>query len=129
MTTGIASPNPQTLIVKAKLDLRPTPTEKLTASATTVEQLWQQVNNLLDLNRYSEAIAVLDSIIELNPDSFIAWHWRGNSFASLGRYEDAITSYDQAIKIKPHYFLAWFERKLLLLFVLMSGEPVSRHMS
>lgn len=121
MTTGIASPNPQPLIVKAKLDLRHTPTENLTAPATAVDQLSQQVNNLLDLKMSSEAIAVLDSIIELHPDSFIAWHWRGNSYATLGRYEEAIASYNQAITIKPNYFLAWFERQVLLLFLLISG--------
>ncbi len=120
MTTGIASPNPQTLIVKAKFNRRTTPTENLTAPAKTLEELWQQVNDFLDLNKYTEAIAVLDSIIKLKPDSFVAWHWRGNSFASLGRYEAAIASYDEAIKIKPNYFLAWFEKRVLLLFLLIS---------
>jgi tetratricopeptide (TPR) repeat protein len=120
MTTGIASPNPQTLIVKAKFNRRTTPTENLTAPAKTLEELWQQVNDFLDLNKYTEAIAVLDSIIKLKPDSFIAWHWRGNSFANLGRYQEAIASYDEAIKIKPNYFLAWFEKRVLLLFLLIS---------
>jgi tetratricopeptide (TPR) repeat protein len=120
MTTGIASPNPQTLIVKAKFNRRTTPTENLTAPAKTLEELWQQVNDFLDLNKYTEAIAVLDSIIKLKPDSFVAWHWRGNSFANLGRYQDAIASYDEAIKIKPNYFLAWFEKRVLLLFLLIS---------
>ncbi len=120
MTTGIASPNPQTLIVKAKFNRRTTPTENLTAPAKTLEELWQQVNDFLDLNKYTEAIAVLDSIIKLKADSFVAWHWRGNSFANLGRYQDAIASYDEAIKIKPNYFLAWFEKRVLLLFLLFS---------
>jgi tetratricopeptide (TPR) repeat protein len=120
MTTGIASPNPQTLIVKAKFNRRTTPTKNLTAPAKTLEELWQQVNDFLDLNKYTEAIAVLDSIIKLKPDSFVAWHWRGNSFANLGRYQDAIASYDEAIKIKPNYFLAWFEKRVLLLFLLIS---------
>jgi tetratricopeptide (TPR) repeat protein len=120
MTTGIASPNPQTLIVKAKFNRRTTPTENLTAPAKTLEELWQQANDFLDLNKYTEAIAVLDSIIKLKPDSFVAWHWRGNSFANLGRYQDAIASYDEAIKIKPNYFLAWFEKRVLLLFLLIS---------
>jgi tetratricopeptide (TPR) repeat protein len=120
MTTGIASPNPQTLIVKAKFNRRTTPTENLTAPAKTLEELWQQVNDFLDLNKYTEAIAVLDSIIKLKPDSFVAWHWLGNSFANLGRYQEAIASYDEAIKIKPNYFLAWFEKRVLLLFLLIS---------
>ena len=120
MTTGIASPNPQTLIFKAKFDRRTTLTEKLSAPATDVNHLWQQANDLLDLNKYTEAIAVLDSIIELKPDSFVAWHWRGNSFANLGHYEDAIASYNKAIKIKPNYLIAWFEKRVLLVFLLIS---------
>ena len=120
MTTGIASPNHQTIIVKAKFNRRTTSTENLTAPAKTLEELWQQANDFLDLNKYTEAIAVLESIIKLKPDSFVAWHWRGNSFANLGRYQDAIASYDEAIKIKPNYFLAWFEKRVLLLFLLIS---------
>jgi tetratricopeptide (TPR) repeat protein len=38
----------------------------------------------------------------------------------LGRYQEAIASYDEAIKIKPNYFLAWFEKRVLLLFLLIS---------
>lgn len=120
MTTSLASPNPQALIVKAKFNRRTTLTEKLSAPATAVDQLWQQANDFLDLNKYTEAIAVLDSIIKLKPDSCVAWHWRGNSFASLGHYEDAIASYNKAIKIKPNYLLAWFEKRVLLVFLLIS---------
>jgi tetratricopeptide (TPR) repeat protein len=121
MSTGLSSSYAQTLVAKADFDHRTTPTEKLTPQPRTVEQLLQRVGELLELGKYSEAIAFLDLILELQPDSFLAWYWRGNSFASLGQYETAIASYDQALKIKPNYFLAWFERRVLLIFLLISG--------
>jgi tetratricopeptide (TPR) repeat protein len=88
-----------------------------------MEQLLQQAGELLELSKYTEAIAFLNYIIELKPDSSLAWYWRGNSFASLGHYEEAIASYDAAIQIKPNYFFAWFERTVLLLFLLISRSP------
>ena len=57
MTTGIASSNPQTLVAKANFDHCTTPTEKLTVQARTTDNLLQQIINLLDLSKYSEAIA------------------------------------------------------------------------
>lgn len=120
MTTGLASSSDQTLVTKANFDGRTTPLEKFTASGRTIDQLLQQASELLDLNKYSEAIAVLDLILELQPNSFLAWHWRGNSLATLGQYKNAIASYDKALKIKPNYLLALLERQVLLLFLLIS---------
>jgi tetratricopeptide (TPR) repeat protein len=83
-TTRIASSNAQTLVTQANLDHRTTRTEKLTDQARTIDKLLQQAGELLELSKYTEAIAVLNYIIELKPDSSLAWYWRGNSFASLG---------------------------------------------
>jgi Uncharacterized protein conserved in bacteria len=91
--------------------------------------LLQQAGELLELSKYTEAIALLDYIIELKPDSSLAWYWRGNSFASLGHYEDAIAFYDAALKIKPSYLLARFERTVLLLFLLISPSPAPPRLS
>jgi tetratricopeptide (TPR) repeat protein len=128
-TTRIASSNAQTLVTQANLDHRTTRTEKLTAPARTIDNLLQQAGELLELSKYTEAIALLDYIIELKPDSSLAWYWRGNSFASLGHYEDAIASYDGALKIKPSYLLARFERTVLLLFLLISPSPTPPRLS
>ncbi len=128
-TTRIASSKAQTLVSQANLEHCTTRTEKLTAPARTIDQLLQQAGELLELSKYTEAIAFLNYIIELKPDSSLAWYWRGNSFASLGHYQDAIASYHAALKIKPNYLLAWFERTVLLLFMLISRSPTPPRLS
>ncbi len=115
MTTGIARSHAQTPLAPAKFDSCTIPTEKFTASTRTIDQLWQQASELLDLKQHSEAIAILDLIVQLQPNSFLAWHWRGNSLATLGQYEEAIASYNRAIQIKPNYLLARFEKSTLLI--------------
>ena len=117
MTTGIARSHAQTSFALAKFDNCTIPTEKFTASTRTIDQLWQQASELLDLKQHSEAIAILDLILQLQPNSFLAWHWRGNSLATLGQYEEAIASYNRAIQIKPNYLLARFEKSTLLIFL------------
>lgn len=116
MTTGIARSHAQTLFAPTKFDSCTITTRKFTKSTRTIDQLWQQVSDLLDLKQHSEAIALFDRILELQPDSFLAWHWRGNSLATLGQYEEAIASYDRVIQIKLNYLLARFEKSLLQIF-------------
>jgi CHAT domain-containing protein len=110
VTTGIASINAQTLVAQANVAPRTPPMEKLTAQASNIDQLWQQASELRGIGKYNEAIAIFDQLLKLQPNSFLAWYWRGNSLSNLGQYESAIASYEQAIKIKPDYLLAWFEQ-------------------
>jgi CHAT domain-containing protein len=84
--------------------------EKLTAQASNIEELWQQVHELRATGQYQEAIAILDQIVQLQPDSVLAWYWRGNSLSRLGEYETAIASYQQAIQLEPEYLVARFEQ-------------------
>ena len=107
ITTGIASPTSQILAAQPDFDSNTIPTEQLIAQGSTVDLLWQQLRELQGIGRYVEALAILDQIIQLQPDSFLAWYWRGDIFSSLGDYQAAIAAYDDAIAIKPDYLLAW----------------------
>lgn len=122
MTIGTIRSSAQILVPKATVDHLTTRTEQLTALARTLNQLWQRADELIDLHDYSEAIALFDKIIELQPNSASAWHQRGNSFANLGQYEAAIASYNQAIKIKPNHFLARLEKTMLEIFLGICGS-------
>ena len=109
LTTGIVSPNTQPLVAQTHTT-QGIPIEKLTAQASIIDQLWQEASELRGIGKYEEAIAILDQILKLQPNAFLAWYWRGNSYSNLGEYESAIASYEQAIKIKPDYLLALFEQ-------------------
>ncbi|HBB35860.1 MAG TPA: hypothetical protein DDZ80_02830 [Cyanobacteria bacterium UBA8803] len=127
MASGIASVNAQTLSIQAyrinreALHSSSHPGESrwrvdiphwqnFTAQGSNLDQLWQQATELLGLGQYNEAIALFDQILKLQPNSFLAWYWRGNSFKNLGQYETAIASYQAALQIEPDYLLAWFEQ-------------------
>lgn len=106
MTPGIVNSTIQTDF------LHPLPSETL--DAEIVDRWLQQASDFLELNRYRDAIAFLDRILECKPDCFIAWYWRGNSLSSLGRYNAAIDSYEKALNLESNYFLTRLERQILL---------------
>ncbi|NEP14984.1 MAG: CHAT domain-containing protein [Symploca sp. SIO2C1] len=110
ITTSIASTNSQILAAQPDFDGNTIPTEQLIAQGRTVDLLWQQVRELQGIGRYVEALAILDQIIRLQPDSFLAWYWRGDIFNRLGDYQRAISAYDDAIAIRPDYLLAWWSK-------------------
>ncbi len=110
ITTSIASTNSQILAAQPDFDGNTIPTEQLMAQGRTVDLLWQQVRELQGIGRYVEALAILDQIIRLQPDSFLAWYWRGDIFNRLGDYQRAISAYDDAIAIRPDYLLAWLDK-------------------
>lgn len=53
------------------------------------------------LERYEEAIATFDKVIELNPNSYKAWNYRGYILVNLERDEEALDSFDRALNIHP----------------------------
>jgi len=107
ITTSIAGSNPQALAAQLDFDSNTIPTEQFIAQGRTVDLLWQQFRDLQGVGRYVEALAILDQILQLQPDSFLAQYWRGDIFNRLGDYQTAISAYDDAIAIQPDYLLAW----------------------
>ncbi|HEY9651858.1 MAG TPA: tetratricopeptide repeat protein [Coleofasciculaceae cyanobacterium] len=121
MTISTISSSAQLLAPKVKVDDLKTRKAKLAALAKTLNQLWQQADELIERHNYSDAIALFDKIIVLQPHSVSAWHQRGNSFANLGQYESAITSYNQALRIKPLHFVVRLEKTMLQIFLGIFG--------
>jgi len=50
---------------------------------------------------YKKAIASYDQLIQLKPDSALAYNNRGSAFAALGNPQSAIQDYRQALKLDP----------------------------
>ncbi|MTJ09440.1 MULTISPECIES: tetratricopeptide repeat protein [unclassified Anabaena] len=78
-------------------------------------QYWfEQGIELIDLERYEEAISYFDKAIAINPDDHDAWFHRGTVLDELQRYREAIASYDKAIAINPDDHEAWYNRGIAL---------------
>jgi tetratricopeptide (TPR) repeat protein len=83
--------------------------EELFHSTRLTEENYQELLELVQTDRYSEAQELLSQSIsqEYYVDD---WILRGAYLHDLGRYEEAIASYDQLISINPEDHLAWFFR-------------------
>ena len=76
---------------------------------------FEQGNTLCSLGRLEEAIASYDKALEIKPDYYEAWNYRGIILCDyLGRYEEAIISFNKAIEIKPDCYEAWYNRGVAL---------------
>jgi len=49
-------------------------------------------------DRFDEAIKYYDKIIEINPNSKIAWGYKARALSKLKRYDDAFACYQNALK-------------------------------
>jgi tetratricopeptide (TPR) repeat protein len=52
-----------------------------------------------NLGMYRKAVTSYDKALEIKPDLYEAWHYRGSALDDLGRLEKAIASYDEASKL------------------------------
>jgi tetratricopeptide (TPR) repeat protein len=62
---------------------------------------------LVQMNKYTEAIEVLDKVIALNPDMEYAHLNKGFSFYSLKQYSKAIEAYSETVELFPENADAW----------------------
>jgi tetratricopeptide (TPR) repeat protein len=116
MTSGIARSETDTLIVRQDSPRYASPVEQVATPARATVSLWQQASQRQQEGQYREVLIALDRILEIVPDSYAAWHWRGNALSNLGQYEAALASYDRALILKPNHLLVRLERQIVQLF-------------
>jgi hypothetical protein len=72
------------------------------------------VNNLAcalrDLNRCEEAIEVLRSAIQTNPEQPLLWNTLGTVMCSLGDGQTGLTFFDEALRLAPEFGKAYHNR-------------------
>lgn len=93
------------------------PEEKVRANAT--HQLWQiwfqqkgaygleflqRAQTLLELGKISEAEAILNELIQDQPDFAEAWNRRAVLYYSLGKYQKAIKDCEMVLQLNPVHF-------------------------
>ena len=65
---------------------------------------------LINEERWEEALAELDKAIELDPNLAEAYNNRGRAYSELGQYEQALTEYNKAIRLNPNNAVAYYNR-------------------
>lgn len=65
---------------------------------------------LISEHRYDEAIKAFSTAIEIIPQDYQAYNYRGVAWALKGDYDKAIADYDKALKIRPRYAEAYNNR-------------------
>ena len=61
--------------------------------------LWyDKGSELFNSARYREAVECYDKIIQLNPNSKLAWGYKGLLLSKLKRYDEAFKCYEKALK-------------------------------
>jgi len=73
----------------------------------TIPTLLRSAVNLINSQRSSEALTILQSILILDPNNENALCLSGNCLANLKRYPEAIDSYNRALKINQNNSSTW----------------------
>ncbi|MBK9097389.1 MAG: tetratricopeptide repeat protein [bacterium] len=66
---------------------------------TAEDSLFQQANYYLGIGYHESAVKTLTRLLEVNPNSAIAYSLLGNTFSFQGKYEQAIRMYRKCIEI------------------------------
>ncbi len=73
--------------------------------------LWRYKGLVLSkLNRYDEAVAAFEKVLEVNETDFVAVDLKGFAQMELGDNEAALTSFERAIDLNPEYIYAWIHK-------------------
>ncbi|WP_269851906.1 tetratricopeptide repeat protein [Methanosarcina horonobensis] len=56
---------------------------------------------LFKLGKYTEALKIVDAVLEFKPDSSTEWSNRGFVLSALDRNEDALEAYEKALSLDP----------------------------
>jgi len=59
------------------------------------------------LGKMGEALSCLNEAIEHDPQSLLAWHYKGEALDRMKKHADAISCFDEALKIAPDHASTW----------------------
>jgi tetratricopeptide (TPR) repeat protein len=71
-------------------------------------------DELFQVQRYREALAAYDKVIQARPDDYLAWFKQGIAHENLQQFELALSCYDRVVELQPGDYLAWFKRGAVL---------------
>ncbi len=72
-----------------------------------VRQSLENVARYIDNNELDKALSECELAIQLDPNSALAYNYRGEIYEQMGQLENAITNYQRAIQLDPDLKYAW----------------------
>lgn len=73
-----------------------------------------QCRDFENSGEYSKAIQCYDNLLELYPNEFFVWGYKGLALYHLSRYKEALKHYDKALEIEPNSAELWYNTALCL---------------
>lgn len=74
---------------------------------------------------YSQVIADLGRVIELEPEFAYAWYNRGTFYARDGDLHAALVDFDKAVSLEPEMAQAWYNRGIVLVLMDRIDDAIS----
>ncbi|HEY9881639.1 MAG TPA: serine/threonine-protein kinase [Leptolyngbyaceae cyanobacterium] len=95
----------------APVDLTPVMIAESGYSDWDTHLAWMERGDaLFNQNRYQEAIAAYEKVLQLQPSQDQIWFKQGLAFEALENYEAAVMAYDRVLQLRPQDYLAWLKR-------------------
>ncbi len=102
---------PSAFAMPAGAQATPAPAATVSADAQAkARRLYDQARGDFKLQRYKDAIGLLDQVVALDPSAARAYVLRGDSKDELGDNRAALADYDAAIALAPDYAYAYSTR-------------------
>lgn len=93
------------------VDLTPALIAESGYSAWDTHLAWmERGDDLFNQNRYQEAIAAYEKVLQLQPSQDQIWFKQGLAFEALENYDAAVMAYDRVLQLRPQDYLAWLKR-------------------
>ncbi|MEM8640097.1 MAG: tetratricopeptide repeat-containing serine protease family protein [Cyanobacteria bacterium P01_G01_bin.54] len=83
-------------------------------AAGTAEELYERGKELLDAEKYEEALEFFDRVVAQKPNYTLAWFNRGISLERLSMPEEALLAYSKTVELEPDFANAWYGRGFTL---------------
>lgn len=78
------------------------------------QQMLAQAQQLLQVQNYPEAFAIVEHILQMTPDDSAALTFKGQLLGTAGRYQEAMGTIEQLVQLEPNNALAWSMRAVVL---------------
>lgn len=79
-----------------------------------LDALFRESLRLRNQDMHSEALTLLEEVLEFDPQHFKAWTRKGTSLRAMGRSDEAMVAVEEALRLNPECALAWRAKGALL---------------
>lgn len=80
----------------------------------SAEELYQQAKDLFDAEKWTEAIALYDRVLQLDPENLKALDSKAAALNSLKQYDEALEALEKTTKVDPDNNKAWTSKAAVL---------------